>query len=195
MLAGDTATGADQAQTKGTGQKPEPAKQPEHDEPEPTPYEKETDSPEEPDDLGDAGKRAIERMKTERTNAIRALKKTESALAQRDAELAEAKQTIRQLRIEKFAAGKLREPSLALKLLTDLNGDEDDKAIMKAIDGLISDHPYLAPENETQDKERADESARLASLFPDGSLKPADQHTANAAQFGAVLDQLGISIQ
>lgn len=193
VLAGDTSTGTGETtdntpEAATTGPEPEAKPHPE--------AEASTDAddsgPEpEPDDLGDAGKRAIDRMKTERSTAIRAQKKAEATLAERDAELAEAKNIIRQLKIEKLANGKLRNTSDALVFLTDLNGDEDDKTITKAIDKLISERPYLAPDREA---DKDDDPDGLAALFPDGTLKPTDQHTANAAQFGAVLDQLGLSI-
>lgn len=188
MLAGDTATGTSQTPTaKDTGPEPASTQQPSHDDADQQGHD------EEPEDLGPAGKRAIERMKTERSSAIRAQKKAESALAECETKLAAANKTIRQLRIKDLAAGKLRDTSLALKLLTDLNGDEDDKTITKAIDKLVSDYPYLAPESNSQ-QQPDDDPDMLRSLFPAGTLKPADQHQVSAAQFGGILDQLGISI-
>lgn len=194
MLAGDTSTGTGEntdhtPKTDTSGPKPE-AK----------PNSEAADTPEtddsgiepEPEDLGDAGKRAIARMKTERSNAIRAQKRAEAALAERDKTIAEQAQTIKQLKVEKLASGKLREPTLALKLLTDLNGSEDDKTITKAIDKLISEHPYLAPDHETDSRQTDPDG--LAELLPGEALKPADRNQVNAAQFGGILSQLGISI-
>lgn len=194
MLAGDTSTGTGEntdhtPKTDTSGPKPE-AK----------PNSEAADTPEtddsgiepEPEDLGDAGKRAIARMKTERSNAIRAQKRAEAALAERDKTIAEQAQTIKQLKVEKLASGKLREPALALKLLTDLNGSEDDKTITKAIDKLISEHPYLAPDHETDSRQT--DTDGLAELLPGEALKPADRNQVNAAQFGGILSQLGISI-
>lgn len=194
MLAGDTSTGTGEntdhtPKTDTSGPKPE-AK----------PNSEAADTPEtddsgiepEPEDLGDAGKRAIARMETERSNAIRAQKRAEAALAERDKTIAEQAQTIKQLKVEKLASGKLREPTLALKLLTDLNGSEDDKTITKAIDKLISEHPYLAPDHETDSRQTDPDG--LAELLPGEALKPADRNQVNAAQFGGILSQLGISI-
>lgn len=194
MLSGDTSTGTGES-TDNT-----PKADPTDTDPEAKPDSEAVQSPEtddsgtepEPEDLGDAGKRAIDRMKTERNTAIRAQKKAEAALAERDKTIAEQAQTIKQLKVEKLASGKLREPALALKLLADLNGSEDDKTITKAIDKLISEHPYLAPDHET-DSQQTDPDG-LAELLPGEALKPADRNQVNAAQFGGILSQLGISI-
>lgn len=194
MLAGDTSTGTGE-NTDNT-----PKTDTTVPESEAKPDSEAADAPEtddsgiepEPEDLGDAGKRAIARMKTERSNAIRAQKRAEAALAERDKTIAEQAQTIKQLKVEKLASGKLREPALALKLLTDLNGSEDDKTIAKAIDKLISEHPYLAPDHETDSRQTDPDG--LAELLPGEALKPADRNQVNAAQFGGILSQLGISI-
>ena len=194
MLSGDTST--------GTGENTDnaPKADPTGTDPEAKPDSEAVQSPKtddsgtepEPEDLGDAGKRAIDRMKTERNTAIRAQKKAEAALAERDKTIAEQAQTIKQLKVEKLASGKLREPALALKLLADLNGSEDDKTIAKAIDKLVSEHPYLAPDHET-DSQQTDPDG-LAELLPGEALKPADRNQVNAAQFGGILSKLGISI-
>lgn len=194
MLSGDTST--------GTGENTDnaPKADPTGTDPEAKPDSEAVQSPEtddsgtepEPEDLGDAGKRAIDRMKTERNTAIRAQKKAEAALAERDKTIAEQAQIIKQLKVEKLASGKLREPALALKLLADLNGSEDDKTIAKAIDKLVSEHPYLAPDHET-DSQQTDPDG-LAELLPGEALKPAGRNQVNAAQFGGILSQLGISI-
>lgn len=159
-----------------------------------TPVEAEQHEPTSPEtddesvELGDAGKRALERMKSERNSAIRGQRKAEQ-------QLAEAKQTIRQLRIEKLSAGRLRDPDLAFKLLDDLKGDEDDKAIVKALDKLVAAHPYLAPETAPSPQTARDPDS-VEALFPDLSqpLKPSDQHRVTASQFGGILEQLGINI-
>lgn len=194
MLAGDTSTGTGEntdntPKTDTTGPKPEAKPDSEAAD---TPETDDSGTEPEPEDLGDAGKRAIDRMKTERSNAIRAQKRAEAALAERDKTIAEQAQTIKQLKVEKLASGKLREPALALKLLTDLNGSEDDKTITKAIDKLISEHPYLAPDHETDSRQTDPDG--LAELLPGEALKPADRNQVNAAQFGGILSQLGISI-
>ena len=140
------------------------------------------------EELGDAGKRAIDRMKDERNKAIRSQKRAEK-------QLAEAKSTIAHMRIEKFATGRLRSPEDAFAFLTDLNGDEDEKTISKAIDRLVSEKPYLAPERE-ESKQAEKPANPLETLFgsAESTLKPSDQNTVNADQFGGVLEQLGISI-
>lgn len=194
MLAGDTSTGTGEntdhtPKADTTGPKPEAKPDSEAAD---TPETDDSGTEPEPEDLGDAGKRAIDRMKTERSNAIRAQKRAEAALAERDKTIAEQAQTIKQLKVEKLASGKLREPALALKLLTDLNGSEDDKTITKAIDKLISEHPYLAPDHETDSRQTDPDG--LAELLPGEALKPADRNQVNAAQFGGILSQLGISI-
>jgi hypothetical protein len=139
------------------------------------------------DELGDAGKKAIDRMKTERNSALRAQKKAEK-------QLAESQDEVFRLRVEKLAAGRLTHPELALKLLPDLKG-QDEKAIKKGIDGLLSTYPDLAPEStaETVESKAGDD---LSELFPNQSetLKPADQNRVNAEQFGSILSELGISL-
>ena len=107
MLSGDTST--------GTGENTDnaPKADPTDTDPEAKPDSEAVQSPEtddsgtepEPEDLGDAGKRAIDRMKTERNTAIRAQKKAEAALAERDKTIAEQAQTIKQLKVEKLASG------------------------------------------------------------------------------------------
>lgn len=129
------------------------------------------------DALGDAGKKALDRMKA-RGNAYRDELKpykdlglspsdlkaliekseTDRSVAEQarqrqeadSAALAKANERILRSEIRAAAAGKLANPSLALKLLDlsdfDVNddGEVDTDAINAALDALIKDEPYLA---------------------------------------------------
>lgn len=129
------------------------------------------------DTLGDAGKKALDRMKA-RGNAYRDELKpykdlglspsdlkaliekseTDRSVAEQarqrqeadSAALAKANERILRSEIRAAAAGKLANPSLALKLLDlsdfDVNddGEVDTDAINAALDALIKDEPYLA---------------------------------------------------
>lgn len=137
------------------------------------PDEDETD-PEGADSLGDPGKKALDRMKTERNEAKRASRaqakeiaelkrqleakdktpeenELEQARAEARAEaLTAANARVLRSEVKSAAAGKLKNPADALKLLEltdfdiDDNGDVDTTQIQEAIDDLLADKPYLA---------------------------------------------------
>ena len=136
--------------------------------------------------LGDAGKQALDRMKTER-NAARAEAKrladefaalraqvegreaehkaTLEAQRVKDEALSAANQRILKAEIKAASAGKLADPLDALRFL-DLgtfevgdDGDVDSSAIASAIDELITDKPYLAAQG-SRFKGEADGGAR-----------------------------------
>lgn len=124
--------------------------------------------------LGDKGKQALDRMKTQRNEAKKLAKERETELAELRRQLAakdkspeenELEQARAEARAEAMtaanarvirsevksaAAGKLRNPGLALKLLdlsdfdVDENGDVDTEQIQEAISDLLEENPELA---------------------------------------------------
>lgn len=138
--------------------------------------------------LGDAGKKAIDRMKAERNAA-----KSEAAEAKKQlAELQQANETETDKRIREAteqalaganarvvsaevraqAAGKLADPADAIKFL-DLNkfevddtGAVDQDAISAAIDELVKSKPYLAPQRRDGFQGTADGGARKDASKP-----------------------------
>jgi Spy/CpxP family protein refolding chaperone len=122
--------------------------------------------------LGDAGKKALDKMKAERNAARREAREARRALeaataAAKPAEgdqpdaaaieaeadrkaTAKANQRILRAEVKVAAAGKLTDPSDALRLLdltqfeVDDDGNVDEDEIAEAIDDLISKKPYLA---------------------------------------------------
>lgn len=123
-----------------------------------------------PEDLGDAGKKAIDEERKARRAAEKAAKdaqaeldklrqesmsEQEKAIAQARAEaktevLKDANQRVLRSEIKAAAGGKLADPADAVGLLGDLDrfvgddGEVDSKAISSAIDELIKSKPYLA---------------------------------------------------
>jgi hypothetical protein len=122
------------------------------------------------EDLGDAGKRALEAERKARRNAERAAKAAQAELeAAREASLSETERAIAQAardartaaytefnsRLVKaearaIATGRLADPSDVAAFIdlstieVDEDGTVDTKAISKAIDDLIKTKPYLA---------------------------------------------------
>lgn len=118
--------------------------------------------PEGTDALGDAGKKALNAMKTERNEARQRAKELEAELAKLTAAepapdvdairrdvLSTANKRILRSEVKAAAAGKLADPNDALKFLDlDQFGVSDDGDvtgdISAAIDELIASKPYLA---------------------------------------------------
>lgn len=126
------------------------------------------------DALGDPGKQALDRMKTQRNEAKRLAKERENEIAELKRQLEAKDKTpeeneLEQVRAEaraeamtaanarvirsevkSAATGKLRNPALALKLLdltdfdVDENGDVDTEQIQEAITDLLEENPELA---------------------------------------------------
>lgn len=137
------------------------------------------DDPEGADQLRDEGKKALDRMKAERNEAKRSSRAKDAKIAELERQLASkdkspeekqreeerqkheaeviAKANARVVRseIRAAAAGKLKNPALALKLLdpsdfdVDDNGDVDTDQIQEAISELLDDNPYLAAQGGT----------------------------------------------
>lgn len=122
------------------------------------------------DELGDAGKQALERMKaklkTERQRRIAAEQaaaskadEDDAAKIRREAEraaTAKANARIVRAEIKAAASGKLTDPADALTFLSaddfevDENGDLDTEEIADAIDDLLKRKPYLAAQGGTR---------------------------------------------
>ena len=146
--------------------------------------------------LRDEGKRALDRMKAERNEwkakARKAEKRVadllervealdnggrvdEAAKAAREAEaaaIAKANERILKAEIKAAAAGKLADPSDALRFL-DLSdfevspeGDVDAEAIAEAIDGLVKSKPYLSAATVRRFQGSADGGARKGPQEP-----------------------------
>lgn len=126
------------------------------------------------DDLGDKGKQALDRMKTARNDAKKLAKEREAEIAELKRQLAAKDKTPEENELEaaraearaeaitaanarvirsevkSAAAGKLRNPALAIKLLdltdfdVDENGDVDTDQIQEAITDLLEENPELA---------------------------------------------------
>lgn len=146
--------------------------------------------------LRDEGKRALDRMKAERNEwkakareaekrvaelmeRVEALENggrvDEAAKAAREAEaaaIAKANERILKAEIKAAAAGKLADPSDALRFL-DLSdfevspeGDVDAEAIAEAIDGLVKSKPYLSAATVRRFQGSADGGARKGPQEP-----------------------------
>ena len=136
--------------------------------------EEESDDENGSEALGDKGKQALDRMKTQRNEAKKLAKERETEVAELRRQLAakdkspeekELEQARAEARAEAItaanarvirsevksaAAGKLRNPALALRLLdltdfdVDENGDVDAEQIQEAISDLLEENPELA---------------------------------------------------
>lgn len=146
---------------------------PEDAQPEPQPApQRPTAAKDDGDDLAEAGRRALDAERKARREADKQLKAataeleklrqqtmtdTERAIAEAKAQgrqeaLIEATGRLVRAEVRAAAGGKLADPDDAAMLLGDLsefvssNGDVDSKAISKAIDELVKQKPYLAPQ-------------------------------------------------
>ena len=157
---------------------PEPQNEPENDVQEPETEPNDEPSPE--DKLGDAGKRALTSLRRENR-----------ALAKENDQLREQVEQLRQeryeARVERLATGKLRYPKTAIRLLDGVDADSDDKAIVKAIDGLLKDMPGLGIEPETK-PDAAQVPDFAGAMNGNGDAKT----SINAAMFASKLSQFGI---
>lgn len=133
-------------------------------------------------ELGDKGKKALNRMKA----AVKASKHEAETLKARISEL---ETRIFNANVEKAATGKLQHPELATRLVEGVDAKSDQKAIDKAIDAILREYPDLGVPAQA---ESADGS--LQQLF---DAKPATHEgesrtSANAAVFGSQLAALGL---
>ncbi|MCS4593568.1 hypothetical protein KTJ89_11305 [Brevibacterium sediminis] len=137
-------------------------------------HDDEDDDEDGSDSLGDKGKQALDRMKTARNEAKKLAKEREAEIAELKRQLAAEDKTPEENELEQAraearaeamtaanarvirsevksaAAGKLRNPALALRLLdltdfdVDENGDVDTEQIQEAISDLLEENPELA---------------------------------------------------
>lgn len=170
-------------------EEPETSEEQQRNEPEPETMEPETMEPEDTGEeiegeaeLGDKGKKALNRMKA----AVKASKHEAETLKARISEL---ETRIFNANVEKAATGKLQHPELATRFVEGVDAKSDRKAIDKAIDAILREYPDLGVPART---EPADGS--LQQLF---DAKPATHEgesrtSANAAVFGSQLAALGL---
>lgn len=171
----DDAPAAEEPEASEEQQRSEP--EPETTEPEGTGEEIEGEA-----ELGDKGKKALNRMKA----AVKASKHEAETLKARISEL---ETQIFNANVEKAATGKLQHPELATRLVEGVDAKSDLKAIDKAIDAILREYPDLGVPAQA---EPADGS--LQQLF---DAKPTTHEgesrtSANAAVFGSQLAALGL---
>lgn len=133
-------------------------------------------------ELGDKGKKALNRMKA----AVKASKHEAETLKARISEL---ETQIFNANVEKAATGKLQHPELAMRLVEGVDAKSDRKAIDKAIDAILREYPDLGVPAQTDPAEDS-----LQQLF---DVKPTTHEgesrtRANAAVFGSQLAALGL---
>lgn len=165
-------------------EEPETSEEQQRNEPEPETMEPE-DTGEEIEgeaELGDKGKKALNRMKA-------AVKSSKHEVETLKARISELETRIFNANVEKAATGKLQHPELATRLVEGVDAKSDRKAIDKAIDAILREYPDLGVPAQT---ELADGS--LQQLF---DAKPATHEgesrtSANAAVFGSQLAALGL---
>lgn len=165
-------------------EEPKTSEEPQQSEPEPETTETGTtgEEIEGEAELGDKGKKALNRMKA----AVKASKHEAETLK---AKISELETRIFNANVEKAATGKLQHPELATRLVEGVDAKSDQKAIDKAIDAILREYPDLGVPAQT---EPADGS--LQQLF---DAKPATHEgesrtSANAAVFGSQLAALGL---
>jgi len=156
------------------------------------------------DNLGDAGKQALDRMKAERNAARRENRDLKRQLADatkpppagdtpdpealkdegRREALVKANERILRSEIKAAAAGKLTDPTDALRLLeltqfeVDDDGNVDEAEIADAIDDLIKTKPYLSAQGGKRFQGGGDGGVR------NGSAKSIDDQIAEASAAG-----------
>lgn len=165
------------------------------------------------EDLGDAGKQALQRMKDKwrderrlrREAEARAEKKTDDGDAV-DPKITEALQKandrIRRSEVKAAAAGKLADPSDAYKFLdlasfeVDDDGNVDEDEIADAIDELIKEKPYLAAQGGRRFKGSADggtrKEARPKQVSRADLARMTSEQINKAREAGQLNDLMGI---
>ncbi|QDH85754.1 scaffolding protein [Brevibacterium phage AGM4] len=166
------------------------------------------------DSLGDPGKKALDRMKAERNEAKKAARERDAEIAElkrqieakdktpeeneleaaraeaRAETLSKANERVLRSEVKSAAAGKLRNPADALKLLDlkdfDVNedGDVDTDQIQDAISDLLEEKPYLAAQGSNgsfdsgrgkQPRKKKLTKADLAGMSPNEIAKAYDE--------------------
>lgn len=168
-------------------EEPETSKEQQQSEPEPEP-EPETTEPEDTGEeiegeaeLGDKGKKALNRMKA----AVKASKHEAKTLKARISEL---ETQIFNANVEKAATGKLQHPELAMRLVEGVDANSDSKAIDKAIDAILRKYPDMGVPAHDSTTDSLQELFGAKPTIPEGESRT----RANAAVFGSQLAALGL---
>lgn len=164
-------------------EEPETSKEQQQSEPEPETTEPE-DTGEEIEgeaELGDKGKKALNRMKA----AVKASKHEVETLKARISEL---ETQIFNANVEKAATGKLQHPELAMRLVEGVDANSDSKAIDKAIDAILRKYPDMGVPAHDSTTDSLQELFGAKPTIPEGESRT----RANAAVFGSQLAALGL---
>lgn len=164
-------------------EEPETSEEQQRNEPEPETTEPE-DTGEEIEgeaELGDKGKKALNRMKA----AVKAHKHEAETLKARISEL---ETQIFNANVEKAATGKLQHPELAMRLVEGVDANSDRKAIDKAIDAILRKYPDMGVPAHDSTTDSLQELFGAKPTIPEGESRT----RANAAVFGSQLAALGL---
>lgn len=165
-------------------EEPETSEEQQRNEPEPETTEPE-DTGEEIEgeaELGDKGKKALNRMKA----AVKASKHEAETLKARISEL---ETQIFNANVEKAATGKLQHPELAIRLVEGVDANSDRKAVDKAIDAILRKYPDMGvPVHVDSTTDSLQELFGAKPTIPEGESRT----RANAAVFGSQLAALGL---
>ena len=170
----DDAPATEEPETSEEQQRSEP--EPEATEPEGTGEEIEGEA-----ELGDKGKKALNRMKA----AVKASKHEAETLKARISEL---ETQIFNANVEKAATGKLQHPELATRLVEGVDATSDRKAIDKAIDAILRKYPDMGVPAHDSTTDSLQELFGAKPTIPEGESRT----KANAAVFGSQLAALGL---
>lgn len=170
----DDAPATEEPETSEEQRRSEP--EPEATEPEGTGEEIEGEA-----ELGDKGKKALNRMKA----AVKASKHEAETLKARISEL---ETQIFNANVEKAATGKLQHPELAMRLVEGVDATSDRKAIDKAIDAILRKYPDMGVPAHDSTTDSLQELFGAKQTIPDGEART----KANAAVFGSQLAALGL---
>lgn len=132
-------------------------------------------------ELGDKGKKALNRMKA----AVKASKHEAETLKARISEL---ETQIFNANVEKAATGKLQHPELAMRLVEGVDATSDRKAIDKAIDAILRKYPDMGVPAHDSTTDSLQELFGAKQTIPDGEART----KSNAAVFGSQLAALGL---
>ena len=165
-------------------EEPETSEEQQRNEPEPETTEPE-DTGEEIEgeaELGNKGKKALNRMKA----AVKASKHEAATLKARISEL---ETQIFNANVEKAATGKLQHPELAMRLVEGVDANSDRKAVDKAIDAILRKYPDMGvPAHVDSTTDSLQELFGAKPTIPEGESRT----RANAAVFGSQLAALGL---
>ena len=170
----DDAPATEEPETSEEQQRSEP--EPEATEPEGTGEEIEGEA-----ELGDKGKKALNRMKA----AVKASKHEAETLKARISEL---ETRIFSANVEKAATGKLQHPELEMRLVEGVDATSDRKAIDKAIDAILRKYPDMGVPAHDSTTDSLQELFGAKPTIPEGESRT----KSNAAVFGSQLAALGL---